>query len=662
MGEVWRVRDVEFDVELIAKVVPEGGAEANAALLRREFEITNSLVHRNILRAHELHEAEGRLFFTADLVSNGDLGQLRGGSLRRIVQIAIEVADALEFAHSQGVVHRDLKCSNILIDSDGSPRLSDFGIATRLEPSNHETSIIGGGTTSNQSPQQAAGEPPTVADDIYGLGTVIFELVVGAPAFPAEVTGEDRYGRRPPRMSGQRSVPEELDDLVASMISNRPSDRPSQMGEVKNRLNGVGASLDATTGPMRDGAIAPIRVNAPPRVSEPRVTASQRILPTKAKGGSKRWSLRGLMTLAAFAFLGLIAIGVFVFLPRWVARNPPSIGVDGETVEPEAQTAGAPLVVAETSSLAPTDERSEPSPEPPSVVTPEVAIDLSEESLRARARSQQPADSGGGTGSIEQPTRSESAQIEEPKRATPTDSPPSSPKSNRAFSTAMSDGLQAFEQNQFSMAAAAFRRALDLRPDSKEAAEGLARADLRLRLQTIEAHRARALEMETQERWKEAEAEYSQVLEIDPTIRFAIQGHKRAADRAKLGDQLDFHIANPERMVSQKVLEEATDLLGRARNTQPEGPVLSRQIRQLEDLVAVASKPITIRLVSDNVTDVVVYQVGALGRFEQRQLELRPGSYTAVGSREGYRDVRRVFKVGPGESSNPVVVRCEEKI
>jgi hypothetical protein len=149
---------------------------------------------------------------------------------------------------------------------------------------------------------------------------------------------------------------------------------------------------------------------------------------------------------------------------------------------------------------------------------------------------------------------------------------------------------------------------------------------------------------------------------LDPAIRFAIEGQRLASERADLSDRLDYHIIHPDRFSTQLVLNEAIDLLGQARDALPEGPRIRRQITQLEQVIEVASTPVQIRLVSDNYTDVVVYRVGSLGRFEQRQLELRPGSYTAVGSREGYRDVRRVFKVSPGEKMDPVVVRCEEKI
>ena len=90
--------------------------------------------------------------------------------------------------------------------------------------------------------------------------------------------------------------------------------------------------------------------------------------------------------------------------------------------------------------------------------------------------------------------------------------------------------------------------------------------------------------------------------------------------------------------------------------------LLRRQIDSLAKVLAVATTPIRVELVSDNLTEVTVYRVGRLGRFTERSLDLRPGTYTVVGSRAGYRDVRRRLTVSPHQSSKPLEVRCEEEI
>ena len=90
--------------------------------------------------------------------------------------------------------------------------------------------------------------------------------------------------------------------------------------------------------------------------------------------------------------------------------------------------------------------------------------------------------------------------------------------------------------------------------------------------------------------------------------------------------------------------------------------MLGGQRDELSRLLKRAATPLTVRLVSDNLTDVSIYKIGKLGSFETRELELRPGTYVAVGSRPGYRDVRLEFRVAPEVDMQPVVVRCEEPI
>ena len=92
------------------------------------------------------------------------------------------------------------------------------------------------------------------------------------------------------------------------------------------------------------------------------------------------------------------------------------------------------------------------------------------------------------------------------------------------------------------------------------------------------------------------------------------------------------------------------------------GPRLSAQRDELSRLLKRASTPLTVQIVSDNLTAVSIFKVGRLGSFERRELELRPGKYVAVGSRPGYRDVRIEFSVGPEVDMGPLVVRCEEPI
>jgi hypothetical protein len=171
-----------------------------------------------------------------------------------------------------------------------------------------------------------------------------------------------------------------------------------------------------------------------------------------------------------------------------------------------------------------------------------------------------------------------------------------------------------------------------------------------------------AQQLEAQEKWSEAVKEYRVILDLDSTVAAANDGVARAAPRAALNEQLEMYLTQPERLFSQSVRAVAKETLARASGIANPGPILSRQIKTLGEWLARADVPVPVSLSSDNVTQVTIYRVGTLGAFEQRSLELVPGSYTVVGTRPGFRDVRREIRVMPGAAPAPVVIRCEDKI
>jgi hypothetical protein len=226
----------------------------------------------------------------------------------------------------------------------------------------------------------------------------------------------------------------------------------------------------------------------------------------------------------------------------------------------------------------------------------------------------------------------------------------------------MSQALASLGRKDFETARRAFAEARKWRPESDGAAEGLAAATQGRRLVSIARLRERATRLESEERWSEATEQYEAVLALDPALAFAQEGKARASRRAVLAAALDAYLDDPERLASPLVHERALLVLAQAATVPDPGPRLRQQIAVVGRLVELAGEPIRIELESDLQTEVVLYRVGRLGSFDRRQLELRPGTYTVVGTREGYRDVRKRFTVRPGEHPAPVVVRCEERI
>jgi tetratricopeptide (TPR) repeat protein len=230
------------------------------------------------------------------------------------------------------------------------------------------------------------------------------------------------------------------------------------------------------------------------------------------------------------------------------------------------------------------------------------------------------------------------------------------------FNTAMSDGYTALDADRFDAARAAFRQAEALRPGAAEAASALLEAATAETAFRLAALKRQGLEYERQERWGQAVNAYEQAQQLDPTVLFAAEGLGRSRDRARLHGQFTAAIEQPERLADEQVAQSMESLLQEARRISPQGPVLSAQIARLETLLTLANKPVPVTLLSDSQTEVIVYKVARLGRFERQQLELRPGTYTAVGQRNGYRDVRREFTVSHGQEIAPVMIRCTEPI
>jgi tetratricopeptide (TPR) repeat protein len=226
----------------------------------------------------------------------------------------------------------------------------------------------------------------------------------------------------------------------------------------------------------------------------------------------------------------------------------------------------------------------------------------------------------------------------------------------------MTKALAALDAGRWNEARAALEQASQHRADAPAIADARARLEDGERRQTITATLEQAGRLEEGERWRDAERIYVEVLTIAPANAPAIEGRDRASRRADLDDALAYHANHPDRLVADSVFEEAEELLETARSIVPGGPRLDLQIEQLAAVLAVAAKPVAVVFQSDNQTEVVVYKIGRLGTFERRELSLRPGTYTVVGSRDGYRDVRLRVRVAPQNTPQSVVVRCEEAL
>ena len=231
-----------------------------------------------------------------------------------------------------------------------------------------------------------------------------------------------------------------------------------------------------------------------------------------------------------------------------------------------------------------------------------------------------------------------------------------------AFRDAMSRALSALGAEQVEIAEAALRQAASLKPDAevvKNTQQELAQTKQRLWLQ---GQRQAAAKAESREDWSSAVAIYRKVLARVPQAAFARQGVIFAADRERLHQQLDHYLQDPTRVYSDQPRANAEKLLASAANPPAGETGLAEKVRRLQALIFEATTPRTVTLKSDGLTTVQIYHVGRLGQFISQQLELRPGTYTVVGSRPGYRDVRQTLTVKPGPEQPALDIRCEETV
>ena len=231
-----------------------------------------------------------------------------------------------------------------------------------------------------------------------------------------------------------------------------------------------------------------------------------------------------------------------------------------------------------------------------------------------------------------------------------------------AYARAIGEALAALREGRDGAARAALARARALRPGGAEIAAVEAQSSAAGARRELTATRESLAALETAERWREALAGYEQWLARDPTLEFARSGRARAAPRAELARRLDALLGDPARLVAPEVRREADQLLARADAVRGDAPVLRAQTARLRDTLRVYDQPVAAVLQSDGLTQVTLQRWGAVGAFTRKELQLKPGRYVAIGSRPGYRDVRREFTLAPGAAEVIVDVRCTEAV
>lgn len=230
------------------------------------------------------------------------------------------------------------------------------------------------------------------------------------------------------------------------------------------------------------------------------------------------------------------------------------------------------------------------------------------------------------------------------------------------YAREIGEALSALRAGKTAEARAALGRARGLRPDGAEIPLILAQIEATGERRDLEVVRAEIEALESDEQWGDALLRYDTLLARDPTLAFARTGRARVAPRAQLARRIDALLANPARLSAPEVRREGERLLAEAVDIKTAASVLRRQADSLRETLRVYDQPVLAVLESDGVTVVSVQRVGSFGAFTRREVSLKPGRYVAIGSRPGFRDVRREFTVTPGDSMLVIAVRCTELV
>jgi eukaryotic-like serine/threonine-protein kinase len=248
MGVVFRARHLRLNRPVALKMILAGAYAAPQEVERflREAEAVAGLRHPNVVQVYDVGEVGGRPYFTMELVEGGRLTRKLAGAplpARQAAALVAAVAEAIQAAHQRGIIHRDLTPANVLLSADGMPKVTDFGLAKRLEAGGGLTlSGVPMGTPSYMAPEQARGdkEASRPAADVYGLGAILYECLTGRPPFRAATGAETvqqviaQEPAPPSRLNAQ--VPRDLETICLKCLNKSPSRRYTTAQDLSDDL------------------------------------------------------------------------------------------------------------------------------------------------------------------------------------------------------------------------------------------------------------------------------------------------------------------------------------------------------------------------------------------------------------------------------------------
>lgn len=373
MATVYKAYQSEVDRHVAIKVIsPHFANDPNfTQRFEQEAKVVAKLQHPHILPLYNYGQAEGLTYIVMPLIDGGDLADLmlqEHLGLARINKIISEIGDALDYAHAQGVVHRDIKPTNIMLDKRGNSLLTDFGLARILEERSSRLTASGYvvGTPVYMSPEQGMGEKLDGRSDIYSLGVVLYELATGKAPYESDTPLGVIYRHINDPLPAPRElnpeIPEPLAKVITTAMAKRPEDRFATAGEM------VGALQRAigTNPSLRQAAKTSVEPHLPSlkktRLVAKNVSAKPATTPRNTE--STRFNLWLISGIAVVLLIFLAGVATIVGLWYFSQQSSPNI----PAVAPQPTITEPP-----TPSPSPTPQPTEtppPTPVPTAVVPP----------------------------------------------------------------------------------------------------------------------------------------------------------------------------------------------------------------------------------------------------------------------------------------------------
>lgn len=316
MATVYKAQDLMLRRLVAVKLLHEGLTSDDAFLERfqREAHAAANLSHPNIVTVHDIGQDGHRHYIVMEFVNGRTLKNLirdyaqqhdAAMPVARTLALAIQVCAGIGYAHRAGLVHCDVKPQNVIVTRDDRVKVADFGIARAMSEASIQSGSLLWGTPHYFSPEQASGEAPTPASDVYAIGIIVFEMLTGRLPFEADTLPalalKHLHEPAPLVTSLNASVPAQLEQIINKILSKEPAGRYRTAGQLERILRSYQESSQQDTGPILfHGASAPgDEAKRPPRapISESATQVYERPRETR----SRRSQLEALMSQPASA-------------------------------------------------------------------------------------------------------------------------------------------------------------------------------------------------------------------------------------------------------------------------------------------------------------------------------------------------------------------------